>query len=115
MIPFQIHPRNLFGDTPAHFAAQNGYFEAFTILIKYGVDKNPKNYNGTTALHFAAYHGHFNICQLITDNVTQVCGKYFNLSKILKNIKFIFCHIKLFGESLGKYCDDLAKTSELHT
>ena len=100
MIPLQVHPRNLFGDTPAHFAAQNGYFEAFKILIKYGVEKNPKNYNGTTALHFAAYHGHLNICQLITDNVTQVCGKYFNLCKIFKKFQvYILLYQSLWGKS----------------
>ena len=52
------NPTDLQGNTPIHYAVQNGQLETVSYLLKKCDNENPPNYNGETLLHLAAKRGY---------------------------------------------------------
>ena len=52
------NPIDLQGNTPIHYAVQNGQLETASYLLKKCDNENPPNYNGETLLHLAAKRGY---------------------------------------------------------
>ena len=68
--------------SPLHVAAENGYLNAYCLIMENIKDKNPSRIYSkpvfienthkskrTTPLHLAAMNGHFNICESILENI----------------------------------------------
>lgn len=56
------------GETPLHWAANQGHVEVAKLLLAKGADKNAKNDDGATPLHMAAQKHHADIVKLLLDN-----------------------------------------------
>ena len=52
------NPATIIGNTPFHFAAENGHLEICSIIIENIENKNPASKNGLTPLHIAAQNGY---------------------------------------------------------
>ena len=63
------NPENWNGNTLLYWAAINGRFDVFELILENVENKNPAHDGGNTPLHKAASYGHFNICKLIIENV----------------------------------------------
>ncbi len=62
--------------TPLHFAAEKGYDQIATVLLKHGADVNVKeNQNKCTALHLAAQYGHPKVVKTLIINGADVNAK----------------------------------------
>ena len=71
--PGKTSPLNKDGNTPLHYAANNGNFGLCKLIIEGTPNKNPAsiNANSNTPLHYAAQRGHLWVCKLIMDNITD--------------------------------------------
>ena len=56
------NPKDHFGTTPLHFAAQNGRVGVFQLLLTNVDEKNPKDNHGKTPIQLA--DGHKNILRI---------------------------------------------------
>ena len=65
------NPRNDWGETPLHHAAEEGFFEVCNLIIENVADKNPKDHQGKTPLHLAAERGYLELCRLILNGVDE--------------------------------------------
>ena len=65
------NPADRYGDTPLHFAAQEGHLEICSLIIENISDRNPFS-RGRTPLHYAAAQGHIEVCRLILDKVVNI-------------------------------------------
>ena len=63
------NPADINGETPLHFAAQNGHYKSHQIIFQNVFDRNPRNILGYFPLHVAALHGHFEIFVVTLPNV----------------------------------------------
>ena len=70
-----IDPKNDFGWTPLHSAAENGHLEVCKLIIEKIEDKSPKSNFDKTPLHLAAKSGHFEVCKLIIENTEDINPK----------------------------------------
>jgi ankyrin repeat protein len=61
----QVH--DIKGNTPLHFAAENGLLEVAQILLKRNAEVNSKNNHGSTPLLLASEFGHPDVVQLLLD------------------------------------------------
>ena len=59
------NPQDAKGNTPLHFAAENGQIEMVQFIMNNVDNKNPVNNSGETPLHWAARNGQRNICKII--------------------------------------------------
>lgn len=59
-----LNARDMWGETPLHYAAMNGYTASINTLLEAGADVNAKEgFIGNTPLHNAASCGHEEICK----------------------------------------------------
>ena len=65
------NPKNLFGITPLHKAADLGNFMKCKLIIDNIEEKNPAAKNKITPLHIAAKKGHLKVCKLIVENISN--------------------------------------------
>ena len=63
------NPRNSRGETPLHYAAENGHFEVCKLIIEWVDDKSPRNDNGITPLQKAKSKGHLEIYRFIMEKI----------------------------------------------
>ena len=66
------NPRDDFGTTPMHIAAEHGYLEFVKALIPYWTNKVAKNQEGKTAIEIAEDNGHFEIANLLKPLVPKI-------------------------------------------
>ena len=68
------NPRDSYGYTPLHYAAESGYLAICQLIITNVEDKNPglRSSGGLTPLHLAATKGHYDICQLFMENIPEL-------------------------------------------
>ena len=65
------NPKNSYGITPLHKAAELGNLMKCELIIENTEEKNPAANNKITPLHIAAKEGHFSVCQLIIGNINN--------------------------------------------
>ena len=58
-------PHRFTGDTPLHWAAQEGKVDAAAVLLEHGADVNARDRDGSTPLHKAAFRGHGDLIGLL--------------------------------------------------
>lgn len=58
-----VNTRDIFGQTPLHFAAFFGYGTVVEFLISKGADINAKDENGWTSLHLTVKYGHRSVAE----------------------------------------------------
>jgi ankyrin repeat protein len=61
----EVHRKDTLGNTPLHWAASGGHYQATDLLIKRGADVNAVNNAGDTPLHRAAWKGGPKVCELL--------------------------------------------------
>ena len=68
------NPRDNYGYTPLHYAAESGYLAICKLIITNVEDKNPgfMCFRGLTPLHLAARKGHYDICRMFMENVPEL-------------------------------------------
>ena len=66
------NPRDDFGTTPMHIAAEHGYLEFVKALIPYWTNKMAKNQEGKTAIEIAEDKGHHEIANLLKPLVPKI-------------------------------------------
>ena len=62
-----IETKNIFGNTPLHFAASGGHEVAVQLLVELGADRDAKSKSGDTPLHLAAFAGHEAVVRLLVE------------------------------------------------
>jgi len=67
-----INIRNMFGQTPLHFAAFLGYGKVVEFLLSKGADINAKDENGWTPLHLAVKYGHKRVAEYLLSKGADV-------------------------------------------
>ena len=65
------NPRNYFGETPMHIAAEHGHVEFVKALIPYWNNKMAKNHEGKTAIQIAKEKGYQEIMDLMIQNTVE--------------------------------------------
>jgi len=64
----EVNKKDSLGNTPLHWTASGGHFEACELLIKNGADINVVNNAGDTPLHRAAWKGGAKVCELLINS-----------------------------------------------
>lgn len=62
-----IHAQTIYGNTPLHFAAKNGYAEIYLLLEAEGANVTMKNNDEKTAMQLAIEHGHYAVYNAIVE------------------------------------------------
>ena len=61
-----LNARDMWGETPLHYAAMNGYVDSINVLLEAGADVDAREgFIGNTPLHNAASCGHEEICKTL--------------------------------------------------
>jgi len=101
----EVNKKDSLGNTPLHWAASGGHFEACELLLKKGAQVNVVNNAGDTPLHRAAWKGGPKVCQLLIEkgagpsrDVVNKEGKTpLNLARSVEVRKFVAPPIE-YGE-----------------
>ena len=76
------NPSDIWGVTPLHLAAENGYLDIVQFLMKFlSNDRNPKSYGCTSVLDMAARSGHLEVFKYLMtfanyDNLKAIKGNF---------------------------------------
>ena len=87
------NPKDNNGETPLHYAAENGHLAVCQYIMEEVDDKNPKNNSGHTAFQLAAQNGHWLVCQGLTEKNPQNDNLHLALDHILKQEETQTCKI----------------------
>ena len=74
--PEQKSKDEFHGQTPLHYAAQNGHLKIVKHLSTLVKEKNPPDSNGATPLHLAAMFGHLEIVTFLHQNTKDKTPKW---------------------------------------
>ena len=89
-----VNAKNIYSDTPLHFASRINYLELAKLLISKGADVNAKNNWDEIPLYFASKNNNIDLAKLLLDNRADVNNKnkfgntplFYALSKEMKKL-----------------------------
>ncbi|MHB9147562.1 MAG: ankyrin repeat domain-containing protein [Candidatus Amoebophilus sp.] len=68
-----INAEDVYGNTPLHYAAEEGHLEVVIMLLKHRADVNAKqHFSKRTSLHIAALNGYIEIAKLLIEKGANV-------------------------------------------
>ncbi|WP_252321182.1 ankyrin repeat domain-containing protein, partial [Spiroplasma endosymbiont of Lariophagus distinguendus] len=82
-----VNIKNIYGDTPLHYAVDNGYFEIAEFLLKNGANINAQDNEGFTPLYSAIDNNDFKIVELLIKNYVNVQIQFNNGNTALNYAK----------------------------
>jgi hypothetical protein len=101
-----VNVKDVYGETPLHWAAKNGHVEIARVLLQNGAEVNVRNNYGNTPLHYAAIHGHVDILHLLVENGADLEAQNNGGWRAL-NLAACHGHLPFIQELISRYHVDI--------
>ena len=93
-----VNARDVYRETPLHYASSHGHVDIVNLLLKKGADINARAKNGSTAVIYAATNGKENVVkELLKAKAVVTLQNIFNdlpIRSIIKSLIKRWCEIQ---------------------